>query len=90
MNDKIMPPLNDLYMAWDVKGGYWYSPNGKEITPQEMMEYAIQLESVADAARHLIHSLSSPSEPTNLAKSPVAAYLFAEDLREKLKALGGE
>lgn len=39
-----MPPLNDLYMKWDIKGGYWYSPNGTQITPRDMMEYAIQLE----------------------------------------------
>ena len=41
---KIMPPLNEQYMKWDIKGGYWYSPNGTQITPQEMLEYVAQLE----------------------------------------------
>ena len=46
-----------------------------------------QLETVANAAKDLIRSISSPQEPTNLAKSPVAAWLFAENLREELGKL---
>jgi len=35
-------PLNEL--AWDIKGGYWYTKVGDEITSEEMREYATQLE----------------------------------------------
>ena len=68
----------------------YLTPRGfEELLGKELDEVA-QLEAVASAARDLICSLSSPREPTNLAKSPAAAYLFAEKLRETLEALGGE
>ena len=58
MTKKIMPPLNDLYMRWDENGGYWYSPNGKQITPQEMMAYAAQLEARVDRWIRIAHNIA--------------------------------
>ena len=49
-----------------------------------------ELVGVAVAAQDLIKSLREPKEPTNLRKSPVAAWLFAEDLRVKLDNLSPE
>ena len=54
----------------------------------EVLEARIgKYEGVAEASKNLVHSLSSPLEPTNLAKSPVAALLFAEELQRELAKL---
>ena len=45
------------------------------------------LQQVARKAKAFIDSVREPPEPTNLAKSPVAAHLFAEDLNQALKEL---
>jgi len=45
------------------------------------------LQQVARKAKDFINSVREPPEPTNLAKSPVAAFLFAEELDQALKEL---
>ena len=54
------------------------------------VEYSIdvaKLERVARAADDFVRSVSAPVEPTNLAKSPAAAYIFAKEIEEALKEL---
>lgn len=45
------------------------------------------LQQVARKAKTFINSVREPPEPTNLAKSPVAAHIFAEDLNQALREL---
>ena len=45
----------------------------------------INLLRVARAAEDFVNSVREPPEPSNLAKSPVAAWLFVEELRKALK-----
>lgn len=40
---------------------------------------------VARAADDLVRSLLSPAEPTNLAKSSAAAFVFAQELKQALE-----
>ncbi len=45
------------------------------------------LQQVARKAKAFTNSVREPPDRTNLAKSPVAAFIFAEDLDQALKEL---
>lgn len=74
-SEQIRKPVTHIGGALRSKPIKWFI---------EMADKVVLLENVAEKAKHLVHSISSPAEPTNLAKSSIAIKLFAEDLQRSL------
>ncbi len=79
-----MKPLSERtgedVLQWDKQGHYWYTENGEEWTPNEMLVYATQLEAECDDYRNLYHM----AEAKVLSRDSLLEQLSEEQLTQDL------
>lgn len=72
-------PLDN--MQWDIKGGYWYTSDGRNITPQDILNYAKQLLDACKTSLQWIAKVSADQpegDPTGIGTRAMQQYAKVE------------